>query len=128
MWQADRLFHSNWDLYDTRHVVYRPARLSADQLEAGYWWAYREFYRWSSIWRGAMSKPGLVEAARHMAYARGWKKLEPLWDLTILAKRISKLRPTLEAVLTGFGRHATGDSGTLGERETGLNIPEVTSA
>jgi len=108
MRQAGRLLHSNWDLYDTRHVVYRPARLSADQLEAGYWWAYREFYRWSSIWRGAAGKPSLVEAARHVAYAGGWKKLEPFWDLMIRSRRISRLRPMLEAVLTGFGRHAAG--------------------
>src|SRR6476661_9720183 len=48
-----RLLHSRWDLYDTRHVVYRPARLSAEELEAGYWRAYRAFYRWGAIFRGA---------------------------------------------------------------------------
>jgi len=35
----NRLLHSNWDLYDTRHVVYQPAKMSADTLEKGYWWA-----------------------------------------------------------------------------------------
>ena len=43
MRQAGRLLHSNWDLYDTRHVVYRPAKLGAEELEAGYWRAYPEF-------------------------------------------------------------------------------------
>ena len=47
----------NWDLYDTRHVVYRPARMSPEALEAGYWRAYRDFYRWGSILRGARTKP-----------------------------------------------------------------------
>src|SRR5215210_8393838 len=28
-----RVLHEDWDLYDTRHVVYRPARLSPDELE-----------------------------------------------------------------------------------------------
>ena len=32
----------DWDLYDTRHVVYRPARLTPEQLKRGYDWAYRE--------------------------------------------------------------------------------------
>mgnify|MGYP003392635184 CR=1 FL=1 len=41
----------NWDLYDTRHVVYRPARLSPELLKAGYDCAYRDFYRWSSMAR-----------------------------------------------------------------------------
>ena len=115
MQQAGRLLHSNWDLYDTRHVVYRAARLSAEELEAGYWWAYREFYRWSSILRGAASKASLVEAARHVAYAGGWKKLEPLWDFVIRARRIARLRPVLESVLTGFGKHTSGSTATKAE-------------
>ena len=43
---------SDWDLYDTRHCVFRPAQLTGDALEAGYWRAYRDFYRWGSILRG----------------------------------------------------------------------------
>jgi radical SAM superfamily enzyme YgiQ (UPF0313 family) len=105
-----RLLHSDWDLYDTRHVVYRPTRLSAAQLEQGYWWAYREFYRWSSILRGASTKTSLLEAARHVAYAGGWKKLEPFWNLVIRARRVARLRPVLEAVLLGFGRYRVGRS------------------
>jgi radical SAM superfamily enzyme YgiQ (UPF0313 family) len=101
-----RLLHSNWDLYDTRHVVYQPARLSPERLEEGYWWAYREFYRWRSIVRGAATKTSPIEAARHIAYAGGWKKLEPLWDAVIRARGVRRLRPVLEAVLPGFGRHA----------------------
>jgi hypothetical protein len=42
-----------------RHVVFKPQRLTAQELEAGYWRVYREFYRWGSIWRGASSKAGL---------------------------------------------------------------------
>lgn len=32
---AGRIVHRDWDRYDTRHVVYRPRGLSAEQLEAG---------------------------------------------------------------------------------------------
>ena len=99
-----RILHSDWDLYDTRHVVYRPALLTPAQLENGYWRAYREFYRWRSILRGAATKPTWTETARHVAYAGGWKKLEPFWDLVIRARRVARLRPMLEAVLLGFGR------------------------
>jgi len=108
MSREGRLLHSDWNLYDTRHVVYRPARLTADELEDGYRWAYREFYRWRSIVRGASSKPTPLEAMRHVAYAGGWKKLEPFWDLVIRARRVARLRPLLEAVLLGFGRHGAG--------------------
>ena len=32
-----------------------------------------------------------------MAYAGGWKKFEPLWDLVIRAKRVGGMLPMLEA-------------------------------
>lgn len=103
-----RLLHRDWDLYDTRHTVFRPARMTPEQLEEGYWRAYRDFYRWGSIFRGAATKDTLLEKARHVAYAGGWKKLEPLWDWVIRARRVSRMRPALEGVLTGFGRHRPG--------------------
>jgi radical SAM superfamily enzyme YgiQ (UPF0313 family) len=55
-----RILHRDWDLYDTRHTVFRPARMSAEALEAGYRRAYRDFYRWGSILRGASTKPNLL--------------------------------------------------------------------
>lgn len=39
----NRLLHSNWDLYDTRHVVFRPTKMSPESLEAGYTRTYRDF-------------------------------------------------------------------------------------
>ena len=100
-----RLLHSRWDLYDTRHVVYQPAKLTATALEQGYWQAYRDFYRWGSIVRGAWAKEGWTERLRHMAYAGGWKKFEPLWDWIIRAKRATHMLPALESILEGFGAH-----------------------
>jgi hypothetical protein len=106
MHREGRILHARWDLYDTRHVVFRPARLTPEALEAGYWRAYESFYRWGSILRGARTKPTLPAALRHLAYAGGWKKLEPLWDLVIRLKRVSSLLPVLERVLAGVGTGA----------------------
>ena len=100
-----RMTSDDWDLFDTRHVVFKPARMKAEALEAGYWRAYRQFYKWGSIWKGATAKQQLKERLRHVAYAGGWKKFEPLWDWVIRAKRVTALLPMLEAVLTGFGSH-----------------------
>jgi radical SAM superfamily enzyme YgiQ (UPF0313 family) len=100
MQAADRLLTSDWDRYDTRHVVFRPARLTPAQLEEGYWHAYREFYTWRNILRGARTQPDLRGTLRHTAYAGGWKRLEPLWNATIRAKRVADLRPVLESVLS----------------------------
>src|SRR5215475_12805508 len=49
MEQEERILHSNWDLYDTRHTVFQPKLLTPAQLESGYWKAYKDFYRWGSI-------------------------------------------------------------------------------
>jgi radical SAM superfamily enzyme YgiQ (UPF0313 family) len=103
-----RLTTHDWDLYDTRHAVFRPAKMTAARLEAGYRWAYREFYRWSSIARGAAAHHDLLAGLRHAAYAAGWKKFEPFWDLVIRAKRAGAMLPALEAILAEFGRRPPG--------------------
>jgi radical SAM superfamily enzyme YgiQ (UPF0313 family) len=99
MEKEGRLRHREWDLYDTRHVVYETRGMSAEQLEAGYWRAYRDFYRWGSILRGSRNHGALRDCARHFAYAAGWKKFEPLWDFVIRARNVSRALPLLEAVL-----------------------------
>jgi radical SAM superfamily enzyme YgiQ (UPF0313 family) len=100
---ADRIANHDWDRYDTRHVVFRPAKMSAEQLERGYWQAYREFYRWGSIARGALAHGNALAGLRHAAYAGGWKKFEPLWHLVIRAKRAGMMLPALEMILSEFG-------------------------
>ena len=102
-----RLLHRDWDLYDTRHVVFRTRGMTAGALEAGYWQAYRDFYRWGSILRGARQHGDLVSGLRHAAYAAGWKKFEPLWDWLIRTRRVFRALPMLESVLDPFGRAAT---------------------
>ena len=72
-----RIATRDWDMYDTRHVVFRPARLQPAALEAGYQRAYRDFYRWSSIARASASHGSLKHQAKHFFYAAGWKKFGP---------------------------------------------------
>jgi radical SAM superfamily enzyme YgiQ (UPF0313 family) len=99
---AGRITTSNWDLYDTRHTVFRPMHLTAEQLESGYWRAYQEFYLWNSIFQSAQNHAKTVDRLRHLAYAGGWKKFETMWDWAIRAKRVTNLLPVLETVLGGF--------------------------
>jgi radical SAM superfamily enzyme YgiQ (UPF0313 family) len=94
-----RILHRDWDRYDTRHTVFRPARMTPDQLEDGYWRAYRDFYTWRNIVRGARSKPTLAGQARHVAYSAGWKKFERAWDTVIANRLLRGARPVLEGVL-----------------------------
>ena len=117
MEQQGRITSRNWDLYDTRHAVYRPARLAPRTLEAGYAWAYREFYRWSSIARAARTHESPKHQAKHFAYAAGWKKFEAAWNLVIRLRQLRRMTPMLEAVLSRVTRtphHPAGSfSGAL---------------
>jgi radical SAM superfamily enzyme YgiQ (UPF0313 family) len=104
MEEERRIVTRDWNLYDTRHVVFRPARLKPEVLKAGYDWAYREFYRWSAIGRAALSHGTLKHQAKHFFYAAGWKKFEPLWDAVIRARQLRGMTPLLEAVLAKVTR------------------------
>jgi radical SAM superfamily enzyme YgiQ (UPF0313 family) len=95
-----RVLHRNWDLYDTRHAVYRPARMTPRELERGYWQAYRDFYSCGAILRAAATKPTLSGMVRHLAYSGGWKKLDRLWGWIIRSRMVSYAIPLLEFVLS----------------------------
>jgi len=112
--QQGRITSHNWDLYDTRHVVYHPARLHPERLKRGYDWAYEEFYRWSSIARASWAHGSLKHQAKHFAYAAGWKKFEGAWNLVIRARQLGLMTPMLEAVLSRVtsGEHESPDRAT----------------
>ena len=101
MRRENRLTTSNWDLYDTRHAVFQPARMSGRALEAGYWRAYKEFYSWSNIFVSTLRQADALGSLRHFAYKTAWKKLEPFWDWVIRLKRVASFTQILEAVLAG---------------------------
>jgi radical SAM superfamily enzyme YgiQ (UPF0313 family) len=46
-----RLLNSDWSLYDTDHVVYRPKLMDAETLMRGYRWAWRKSLTYPSILR-----------------------------------------------------------------------------
>ncbi len=49
--KADRIVSFDWAKYDQANVVYRPARMSGDDLRLGQQWAYDKFYALSSMAR-----------------------------------------------------------------------------
>jgi radical SAM superfamily enzyme YgiQ (UPF0313 family) len=103
-----RIVTRNWDLYDTRQVVYRPTGLKPDELKRGYDWAYEAFYRWGSIVRASTAHESVKHQLKHFFYSAGWKKFEPAWDVVIRIKQLSQMRPLLEAVLAPVANPSTG--------------------
>jgi hypothetical protein len=104
MVREQRILTRDWNLYDTRHVVFRPSKLKPEALKEGYDWAYREFYRWSSIAQASLHHGTLKHQAKHFFYSAGWKKFEPLWDLIIRARQLTRMTPLLEGVLSRVTR------------------------
>jgi radical SAM superfamily enzyme YgiQ (UPF0313 family) len=47
--EAGRIFDFDLLHYNTSHVVFHPAGMSAEELNRGYFWIYREFYSWKRI-------------------------------------------------------------------------------
>jgi hypothetical protein len=97
--EQGRIISDNWDLYDTRHVVYQPVGMRPEALEAGYWQAYADFYKWGAIFRSTAAHDDWRGRLRHLAYKAGWKKFEPLWDAVIRLQRVANFIPLLEALL-----------------------------
>ncbi len=98
-----RILTRDWNLYDTRHVVFQPAQMKPEALEEGYGRAYRRFYRWGSILRASRVKDGWRERLRHLLYTGGWKKFEPFWNVLIKTGQLARMVPLLEATLKGWG-------------------------
>ena len=124
MAREGRLLSSDWDLYDTRHAVFQPAGMTPERLEQGYWWAYKNFYRWGNIWEAASVHKRPLESLRHLAYAAGWKKFEPLWDWVIRARRVAGFLPLLESILAGTDILPQGKQSKLPEDQPLLSVLE----
>ncbi len=100
MEQEDRILHRNWDLYDTRQVVYKTKGLTAPELKKGYDWAYSSFYSWNNIFKASTRHGQIRHMIKHFGYAGGWKKFEPLWNFMIKTKGLNKMLPLLETILS----------------------------
>ncbi|MEO9803411.1 MAG: radical SAM protein [Reichenbachiella sp.] len=100
MKQENRLVSHNWDLYDTRHVVFKTKKLTASELEEGYHWAYKEFYSWANIAKASFQHESIKHVAKHLLYAGGWKKFEPLWNFIIKSRQLNQMLPLLESILS----------------------------
>ena len=77
----DRLLHRNWNLYDTSHVVFRPRRMSIEQLQHGYEDCYRGLFSHRSIWRRRPLDMRAVPA--YLAGSYLYKRSNRLWSLLI---------------------------------------------
>ncbi len=97
---AGRITSYDWSRYDTRTVVYRPIGLSPEELEEGYRWAYKEFYKWCNIVRACSNNPSPSASLSHFFYTGGWKKFEGIWNFLIRIGALNRMLPLLEQLLS----------------------------
>lgn len=100
MVSTNRIISSDWDLYDTRHVVYKTKGLTSQELEDGYHFAYKEFYKWSNIFNASFLHDNLKHRLKHFFYTAGWKKFEDFWGFVINTGGLKYMLPILELLLT----------------------------
>ncbi|MEZ4847402.1 MAG: radical SAM protein [Bacteroidia bacterium] len=120
MEKQGRILTRNWDLYDTRHVVYQTTKLSAEELKNGYDWAYKEFYSWKNIVTASLTHDSHKHKLKHFLYSGGWKKFEPLWNFLIKTKNLNNMLPLLESILSKVKYEREGKKEKLTE-----SIPSV---
>jgi radical SAM superfamily enzyme YgiQ (UPF0313 family) len=111
----ERIVTKNWDLYDTRKVVFKTIGMTAEELENGYWWAYNEFYTWNNIFKASIQHDSYVHKSKHFFYAGGWKKFEAVWNFLIKTRSLNNTLPALETVLAKvYPRKNNGEQHDMG--------------
>jgi radical SAM superfamily enzyme YgiQ (UPF0313 family) len=95
MESEERLLHKDWSLYDTAHVVFKPRRMSPEQLAAGYDWCYRTLFSLRCIWR---RRPYDTRAVLpYLAMSLLYKKSNRFWHLLIKYNLTARVwRPLVE--------------------------------
>ena len=117
-----RILTRDWSYYDTAHVVFRPARMTAAQLLDGYERAYRRLYSWRSVLarrpRGSGVASSAARAAAHVAMTVLYKKQDWLWRALVPLRLTHAAWQPLIALHQQMAalRHARVRCGTLGTR------------
>jgi radical SAM superfamily enzyme YgiQ (UPF0313 family) len=90
-----RIIHHDWRLYDTAHVVFQPARMTAEELYSGYQWLYERLFSHQSIWRRRPEDWRAVPSYLGMSYL--YKRSNRFWKFLIANRRTAQVwRPLVE--------------------------------
>ena len=90
-----RILHRDWSRYDTGHVVFRPKRMTEEELERGYAWLYRTLFSHASIWRRRPADWRAVAPYLAMSYL--YKRSNRFWHFLIRRRLVAAVwRPLVE--------------------------------
>jgi radical SAM superfamily enzyme YgiQ (UPF0313 family) len=76
MLQENRLLHTDWEKYDMNQVVYQPKKMTPEQLQEGFNWAYKRLYGHRSIIKRLFpfNRNGLFFSIQNYGFRQAWKK------------------------------------------------------
>jgi len=100
-----RILHRKWELYDREHVVFRPKRMSPQELDEGTFWAYEKTYSLASI--GRRMSPNwrhlVFYLALNLGYLRGVSQHRKLRKRGSLAPEMPPSQPPLAECIQSLG-------------------------
>jgi len=99
--QEGRIFDQDWSKYDGKHVVYKPKRMTPEQLQEGFFWANHQFYSWPCILNrvGHTSQRLIPRLEMNWEFRKLICRTTPKGTLSPLAKVLRNLQaklPTFE--------------------------------
>jgi len=76
--RAKRILHTNWELYDMNHVVFKPLKMSVGQLQNGLDWAYKKLYGYPSIIKRLFpfKRGPIFFGVQNIGFKRAWAKAQ----------------------------------------------------
>ncbi len=98
-----RIFDRDWAKYDGKHVVFRPKRMTPEQLQEGFFWVNHEFYSLRSIWHRLRhtSQRLIPRIEMNYEFRKLVKRSCPQGKLSPIAAVLKNLQAKLPSLDTG---------------------------
>lgn len=74
--RENRILHMDWEKYDMNHVVIQPKKMTPQQLQEGFSWAYKRLYGYESILKRLFpfNKNSFFYGVQNIGFRQGWKR------------------------------------------------------
>ncbi len=72
-----RITDRDWSRYHTSEVIFKPGNMTAEELQQGYWWAFRETYKKKNMLKRILRSPRnlVVRVGMNLSYYNKAKKM-----------------------------------------------------
>ena len=97
-----RIFDTDWAKYDGKHVVYKPNRMTPEQLQEGFFWANQKFYSWPCIGKrvGHTTQRLIPRLEMNWEFRKLIRRTTPKGSLSPLAAVLKNLQAKLPTIET----------------------------